>query len=151
MDVFPAPLQHFTFSIFLTPSAKLETHATAVSDPADPQYGQFWSPEKIAKFTNPHSQDLQQMMSWLQHGGAKATLRTSNEIRVSASVTIVENLLHTTLVTFVHSSTGVLQHMLVFDCNTCCPKHPQVTCSITQAPDECDPNTQQVCLLGFLA
>jgi len=103
----PQAQEVFEFSILLKERnlVQLEAHATAVSDPKSPRYGQHWSAARIKELVAPVGPSVTEVTDWLRAHGAAFKLDGA-ALSVRASVAVTECLLGTKMGAYQHDSTG---------------------------------------------
>lgn len=89
---------------------QLEKHLLDVSHPDSPNYGQHWSPAKIAQTFRPSKDSVDTVLQWLTWEGIDASRinlsKTGGWVEANVSVTEAEALLKTQYSVYEHAATG---------------------------------------------
>jgi len=88
----------------------LERRLLAVSDPANPQYGEHLSNEQVHALVAPNRQDLDTVLLWLQEYGGHSISPSGDWVRAKLSVRQLELLLNTTFQAIVHKEANITVH-----------------------------------------
>ena len=131
----PAPSQRLELRLLLTQRNlnQLEAHATAVSNPADPEYGHQWSDDQIRALTRPSDEAFATVLPWLQSNGVKGTSR-GDAVYASATVAQVERLFDTRMRIFHHPSTNttLTRHFGTLSVPTAVAPHMHIVLGVSE-------------------
>lgn len=82
----------------------LESTLLDVADTTSANYGQWWSAEAIADLVAPSASVSSEVVQYLRAQGLTNIVNHRDSIKVVASVSQLEDLLHTSLYSFVHKT-----------------------------------------------
>ncbi|KAJ7129883.1 family S53 protease [Mycena crocata] len=104
------PEQEITLRIALTQSniAGLQERTYAVSDPANPLYGQHISPEEVVEFVKPTAETLSAVSDWLSAHNitAKSASPAGDLLQITLPVSQANTLLSAQFTEFTHVASG---------------------------------------------
>ena len=75
--------------------AEIKRIATAVSDPASPEYGKYLSQSQIEAISTPSKTDMTAVTSWLAHSGLSYTQRGVSNLVVTTNASFAAKLFNT--------------------------------------------------------
>lgn len=82
----------------------LESTLLDVADTTSANYGKWWSPEAITELVAPSEETTSSVIEYLRSNGVTNIVNHRDSIKVVAPVSLVEELLHTSLYSFVHKT-----------------------------------------------
>ncbi|KAJ7738741.1 family S53 protease-like protein [Mycena metata] len=106
----PSPSQEITLRIALTNTdiKGLEAKTYAVSDPANPLYGQHLTPNEVADYVKPTAETLSAVTEWLKENNlvAKSISPAGDLLQISLPISKANDLLSAQFTTFKHVASG---------------------------------------------